>query len=48
MAQRSWPEVFMEVRRQFVADLVERPRLARYSVNGDAHPHDNIAGERTF
>jgi hypothetical protein len=28
----------MEVCRQLFADLVERPRLARYSLNGDAHP----------
>jgi hypothetical protein len=38
----------MEVCRQLFADLVERPRFARYPVNGDAHPHDNVAGERTF
>ena len=35
----------MEVCRQLFADLVERPRLARYPVNGDAHPRDNVAGE---
>jgi hypothetical protein len=48
VAQRSWSEVFMKVCRQFFADLVERPGLARYPVYGDAHPRDNVAGERTF
>jgi hypothetical protein len=35
----------MEVCRQLFADLVERPRLTRYTVNGDAHPRDHVAGE---
>ena len=45
VAQRPWSEILTEVCRQLFADLVERPRLARYTVNGDANPHYNVVCE---